>query len=319
MTGSPTRPTGPGRSLPSPRPEMRRIVRGDEEWPRLLNEAPQVATNELFLVGRAQDREAAYVAIVGTRFPTAAGVEVARELATSIAQGGYTVLSGLAVGIDSVAHRSALEAGGVTVAVVGAGLDVDYPQRNRALRLAIESAGAVISRHPLGTPPAPFHFPERNHVIAGMSLATVVVEGGLRSGALITARSALEANRAVFAVPGSVRNAMAAGPNELIKRSEAAPITCAQDLFSELAPATAWDSPLDPGRPIPQALDPEELLVAARLDDVGAAPDALADLGLGPGRLGVVLARLEVRGLAARDSGGFRITEPGAQIGRAHV
>lgn len=289
---------------------MRTISPGDREWPRALSEIAD-PPQRLFVAGRPLTPDAACVALVGTRYPTVAGTEIARELSGAIAQAGYVVVSGLAVGIDAAAHRAALDAGGTTTAVVGAGLDVDYPQRNRALRRDIETGGTVISEYETGTKPQPQNFPARNRIIAGLSVATVVIEGGLKSGALITARLALEANRAVFAVPGSIRNAMAEGPNHLIKSCAATPLTDPADLFAELAATTAWER--KPDAPS-TGLQPEELVVLTRLDDVAALPGTIAsDIDLAAGRVGLVLSRLEVQGLVARAGAGYRITETGAR------
>ena len=160
-------------------------------------------------------RPAPAIAIVGTRRPTAAGVHAAKTIATDLALAGYTIVSGLAVGIDAVAHRAALDAGGITIAVLGCGHDIDYPKRNGPLRRQIETEGTVLSEYTPEVQPQPFFFPQRNRIIAGLSIATVVIEGTIRSGALVTARLALDANREVFAVPGSVRNVMAEGPERV--------------------------------------------------------------------------------------------------------
>lgn len=303
--------------LAGPRLPVRTITARSTEWPRLLDECGS-PPERLFVQGRELGSDAAFIAIVGTRYPTVAGIEVAREMATAIAEAGFVVVSGLAVGIDAVAHRAALDAGGATVAVVGAGLDIDYPQRNRTLRSDIEQCGTIVSEYEEGTAPRPHHFPARNRIIAALSVATIVTEGGIGSGALITARCALEANRAVFAVPGSVRNAMAAGPNELIKRSEAVPLTTPADLFAEIAPHTAWGEPSEPSSSGLPGLEPDEFTVLARLDDIALLPDRLSEVAsLEPGRIALVLARLEVRGLVAREGAGYRITSMGARLREA--
>lgn len=292
----------------------RSITPASKEWPRLLSETGR-PPNRLFLSGGELDPMSAGVAIVGTRHPTVAGIETARSLARALAQAGFVVISGLAEGIDAASHWSALEAGGTTIAVVGAGLDVDYPRANRRLRSEIEMAGTVVSEYPPGTEPRPYQFPQRNRIIAGMAVATVVVEGGERSGALITARYALEANRSVFAVPGSVRNPMAAGPNSLIKRMEASALTVPEDLFEDLAPTIVMCERA--GGPSP-AVTEEEGLVLSALDDVAALPARLEKIvSLQPGRLSMVLSRLEVKGYAARDGGGYLITGLGVRAREA--
>jgi DNA processing protein len=240
-------------------------------------------------------------------------MEVARSLATGLAEAGCIVVSGLAVGIDAAAHDAALCAGGRTVAVVGCGLDINYPRRNRVLRRRLEAHGTVLSEHPAGVRPAPHNYPARNRIIVGLSSAVVVVEGGMHSGALITARIALDANRLVFAVPGSVRNPMAAGPNELIRRSEAALTTGVKDIFEEIAPAMVWresDCATSPAPP----LEEEEREVLRVLDDTPVALDEICrHVPLSAGRVAMVLSRLEIRSLVLRRGGGYEITAGGAR------
>ncbi|MGC8801102.1 MAG: DNA-processing protein DprA [Chloroflexus sp.] len=179
----------------------------------------------------ASDQRA--IAIVGTRHPTPYGREVTRRLARDLAVAGITIVSGLALGIDTIAHTAALEAGGRTLAVLACGADRVYPERNRTLAEQIVTAGALISDYPLGTPPAPLNFPPRNRIIAGLSLATLVVEAREDSGALITVQFALDQGRDVMAVPGSIFNPLSAGPHRLI-REGAAIITSAQDVLAVL-------------------------------------------------------------------------------------
>jgi DNA processing protein len=158
------------------------------------------------------------LAIVGTRRPTAYGGQVAQRLARDLAQRQLVIVSGLARGIDSAAHRGALEAAGKTVAVLGSGIDVIYPRENKRLAEQVAECGALISEFPPGTSPAPENFPIRNRTISGLALGVVVVEAAEYSGSLITARLALEQNREVFAVPGNITSAQSFGPNHLIKQ-----------------------------------------------------------------------------------------------------
>ena len=171
---------------------------GDPEWPARLSElGPHRRPAALHAEGEGLRSELPFVAVVGTRRPTGAGVEAAERIARGLAEAGWVVVSGLAVGIDAVAHRAALDAGGTTVAVLGCGLDVAYPARNVALRRRIAEQGTVLTEYPAGTRPARRNFPERNRIIAGLCLGAVVVEGSLRSGAMVTARLALDMNRSV--------------------------------------------------------------------------------------------------------------------------
>ena len=187
------------------------------DYPPLLKQTPDPAL-VLYVRGDVKVLSQHGVAIVGTRRPTAYGSQVAQRLARDLAQRQLVVVSGLARGIDSAAHRGALEAGGKTVAVLGSGIDVIYPRENKRLSEQVAESGALISEFPPGTSPAPENFPIRNRTISGLSLGVVVVEAAEYSGSLITARLAVEQNREVFAVPGNITSAQSFGPNHLIKQ-----------------------------------------------------------------------------------------------------
>jgi DNA processing protein len=178
------------------------------------------------------------VAVVGSRVATAGGRDQAHALAHALAASGLCVGSGLAAGIDTAAHLGALEAGGLTVAVLGTGPDVPFPQGNAALLGRVAAAGAVVSELPPGTPPRREQFPARNRILAGLTLGTVVVEAARRSGALITARQAADAGREVFALPGSVHNPLARGCHLLI-RDGASLVERADEVVAALAPLAA--------------------------------------------------------------------------------
>ena len=193
------------------------IAFDSEEYPPLLKQIPD-APLLLYVRGDVKVLSQFAVAIVGSRRPSAYGSSVAHRLAHDLAQRQLVVASGLARGVDSAAHRGALEAKGKTVAVLGSGLDVIYPRENKKLADEIAKSGAVISEFPLGTSPSPENFPIRNRIISGLSLGVVVVEAAEYSGSLITARLALEQNREVFAVPGNITSAQSFGPNHLIKQ-----------------------------------------------------------------------------------------------------
>ncbi len=295
---------------------LRCIDRADEEWPAgLLELGPHKIPKRLFVDGKRLPDIRKSIAIVGTRRPTAAGLEITSTMSLAFAEAGLTVVSGLAVGIDSAAHRETLRAGGVTVAVMGCGLDVDYPQRNRRLKAEIRRRGSLVTEYESGTRPLAHHFPDRNRIVAGLVSGVVVVEGGERSGALITARRALDANRAVWAVPGSVRNPMAVGPNALIRNGEASLVTSPQDVFDELAPGLVWDQVVDRLAPAKVSLGEDECAVIRLLDDAPLASERVCvDLQWPAGRVAMALSRLEVRGLAVRRRTGYELSQGGARL-----
>ncbi|MEA2477841.1 MAG: processing protein [Actinomycetota bacterium] len=298
--------------------EVCTICPTDEEWPEQLNElGGEYPPDRLFRLGLPLDPAVRMVAVVGTRRPTVAGMEIAEELTRGLVQAGFVIVSGLAVGIDAIAHKTTLDAGGRTVAVIGCGLDQAYPNRNNALRKRIMKNGTLISEYELGIRPRTFTFPQRNRIIAGLSCGVVVVEGGYQSGALNTARHALQANREVFAVPGSVRNPMAKGPNALIKSSQAALVTCLKDITDELAPGLVWSdlSSASGGTPVAIQLDGVERSILHLLDDVPVTHDDICNsLNLEPGRSAVALSRMEVRGLVRRRGAAYVITGGGTRI-----
>ena len=290
------------------------IAPGCDEWPDRLGElGPHNPPGKLYVSGRDIDPEARAVAIVGTRRPTAAGIEAARRFAKGLAEADFVVVSGLALGIDAAAHRAALEVGGHTIAVIGCGSDLNYPRKNERLRRQIESMGTVVTEYTTGTPPLPHHFPLRNRIIVGLTEGVIVVEGSVKSGALITGRLGLDANRAVFAVPGSIRNPYAAGPNELIRCMEATAITEVQHVFDELAPGMVWGEQGSPGGAA--TIDETEGRVLALLDDVTVTPDFLVtESNLEQGQVLLTLSKLEIRGLVKRWNGAYELTGTGAKL-----
>ncbi|MEM9602397.1 MAG: DNA-processing protein DprA [Pseudomonadota bacterium] len=209
------------------------------------------------------------IAVVGSRNPSRGGEENARSFAADLAVRGLVVVSGLAAGIDAAAHRGALDAGGMTLAVVGTGADRVYPAANRALAHDIAQQGVLISEFPLGTAPRPHHFPRRNRLISAVSLGVLVVEAAVRSGSLITARQAGEQGRSVMAIPGSIHNPMARGCHRLI-REGAKLVECSADVLEDIGPALAASS----GHLTPGA-DAERVTSNADAEPAGTAlPDA---------------------------------------------
>jgi len=219
------------------------------------------------------------------------------------------VVSGLALGIDAIAHAAALSAGGHTVAVLGCGVDQTYPMENGPLRARIERAGTLVSEYPPGTLSRPFHFPQRNRIIAALCKGVVVVEGNERSGALITARYALDAGREIYAIPGSVRNPVAAGPNELIRRGEAALVTSPEHVFGDLAPSMIWSDDHEKGARVVN--DVEAAVLYECDDELTPMGRITSNLPHSAGEVALALARLEARGFVVKRRGGYELTSAG--------
>jgi DNA processing protein len=274
------------------------------EFPELLrqiHDPPRV----LYLRGAGEGDLLARpsVAIVGARACSPYGSQVARMLGRELAAVGLVVVSGLARGVDGEAHRGALEADGVTVAVLGCGIDRDYPAAHGALARRICERGLVVSEYGPGVEPAPWRFPARNRIIAGLAAATVIVEARERSGALITADFALEDGREVFAVPGEITGSLAVGTNRLLRQG-ATPLTSAADVLEsfglDVVPAAQ-----------PPALGELATRVLERLEESSATADELARAtGLGAGPLSVALAELELAGVVAEADGRYRGVRP---------
>ncbi len=202
-------------------------------YPAYLREIPG-APPLLYMHGMIKEADRWAVAIVGTRRLTSYGRQVTRDLTIGLVRNGITIVSGLARGVDSVAHQTAVDAGGRTIAVLGSGLDCIYPSENRRLvNEIVDGQGAVLSEYGLGVQPEAKNFPPRNRVISGLSLGVIVVEAGERSGALITSKFALDQDREVFAVPGNINSPVSRGPNRLIQRG-AKLVTSADDVLEEL-------------------------------------------------------------------------------------
>ncbi len=209
---------------------------GSEHYPLLLREISDAPVG-LFVDGNVDVLALPQIAIVGSRNPTHAGAETAKAFAAHLASGGFTITSGLAIGIDAASHRGALDGGGTTLAVCGTGLDTTYPASHKALRAEIATRGALVSEFPVGTPPAKQNFPRRNRLISGLSTGTLVVEAAIQSGSLITARLAASQGREVFAIPGSIHNPLTRGCHQLI-REGATLVESAQDIFPQVRQLT---------------------------------------------------------------------------------
>jgi DNA processing protein len=279
--------------------ELKTLGRRSRLYPPLLAELhdPPAA---IHVRGDTEILEEPAVAIVGARSCSSYGAGVARELARELARAGVVVVSGLARGIDGEAHRGTLEGGGRTVAVLGCGIDRDYPRSHSELARRIREHGAVVSEYPPGVEPAPWRFPARNRIIAGLCAATVVVEARERSGALITADFALELGRDVFAVPGEITSALSAGTNDLLRQG-AAPLLSAGDVLEALGLESAV-------RQLPP-LSPAGSQVLRLLADGARDADEIARAsGRTTAEVAAVLVELELAGVASEADGLYRVS-----------
>ena len=277
------------------------LVLGDPRYPQALLETgdPPLV---LYAEGRIELLNAESIAIVGSRNPTAQGLENAHAFAAHLSRAGLVVVSGLALGIDGAAHEGALEGGGGTIAVVGTGLDIVYPVRHKALARRIAAAGVLLSEFAIGTPSLPQHFPIRNRIIAGLARGTLVVEAAVQSGSLITARLATEAGRDVFAIPGSIHAPQARGCHALIKQG-AKLVDAAADILEEYAPAHAAIAAARATNAAKEdAIKEDPLLTALGFEPISL--DALvARTGMSAAELAARLLDLELAGRVARRPG----------------
>lgn len=335
-----------------PRDEMDKAARAgvdivpydDPDYPKPLQHMFDPPT-VLYVRGRLTAADQVAVGVVGTRRYSRYGKENALNLSSALARGGFTIVSGLARGVDTFAHIGALQAGGRTVGVLGCGFDYMYPEENRDLALEMTRSGAVVTEFPMGTPPSRDTFPTRNRIIAGMSLGLLVVEAPLRSGSLITARLANDLGRTVFAVPGRMDDARSEGCNRLI-RDGAVMVLGVDDIFGELNPALRDDGEIpdvreDPPargappptekrgaprsgeksndapekpvmRPRPVLGEEEKAVLAVLSDDWTAVDDVIALSGLEPGKATAQLALLRMKRLVEQGPGqAYRLAKGG--------
>lgn len=283
-------------------PQRHVLTLGDPDYPRRLLQTPDPPLL-LYVMGRVELLGWDALAIVGSRHASAQGEDNARAFAAALSTQGLLVCSGLARGIDAAAHLGALDAGCPTLAVIGTGADRIYPAQHAALARRIATEGVLISEFAPGTPPRAEHFPQRNRILAGLTLGTLVVEAALRSGSLITARLATEAGREVFAIPGSIHSPQARGCHALIKQG-AKLVESAEDILEELRvlrahpPETApaeHDDDAAPASPLLQALGHDPVTLDALMARTGCDASALM----------AELMSLELDGLVARLPGGL--------------
>ncbi len=283
---------------------------GSASYPPLLAELSDAPCG-LFVRGDPVVLSLPQLAIVGSRNPTAGGRDNAASFAAHLARCGLAITSGLAIGIDAAAHQGALAAAGVTVAVCGTGLDIDYPSANGTLAEEIAVRGALVSEFPLGTPPLQANFPRRNRIISGLTLGTLVVEAAVRSGSLITARLAAEQGREVFAIPGSIHNPLARGCHQLIRQG-AKLVETADDIFAELralvgtlVPAPQAAAGAGSGEPAGPVLDKAYEILLDALGFEPAGVDKLVErTGLAADEVASMLLILELDGKLESRPGG---------------
>ncbi len=299
-------------------PDAHLLTLTDPRYPALLAEIPDPPP-VLFVRGDPAALNHPQLAVVGSRNPTPSGHETARDFARYLAAVGLGITSGLALGIDAMSHEGALAGGGVTVAVVGTGLDRVYPARHRDLAHRITVHGALVSEFPLGMPPLPGNFPRRNRIISGLSLGTLVVEAALQSGSLITARLAAEQGREVFAIPGSIHNPLSRGCHALIRQG-AKLVETGGDIIEELgalydfaatavpgdAVGTQMTGEVTAGPDLLPGLDADYQRVLAGVDRGPTPVDVVVQRsGLTPDAVCSMLLVLELHGLIVSTTGGY--------------
>jgi len=276
------------------RARVKVLICNDAEYPKRLKEIydyPPV----LYVKGSLLPEDEWCLAVVGTRRATVYGKQVTEEIVTDLARSKITIVSGLARGIDTIAHRSALEAGGRTVAVFASGLDIVYPAENEKLARDIMEHGAVLSEYPLGAKPRAENFPRRNRILSGLSLGVLVTEAGEDSGAMITARDALEQDREVFAVPGSILSPASTGTNHLIQSGEAKLVRTYTDILEELN-LTAVTRQMEMRELLP-ASETESLLISHLRAEPSHIDEVCQRSGLPAATVSATLAMMELKGL----------------------
>ncbi|MCY3638175.1 MAG: DNA-processing protein DprA [Chloroflexi bacterium] len=297
-----------GRRTVDPDAEADRLLRSgvraltwhDDEYPARLKEIYDLPPL-LYVRGTLHPEDARSVAVVGTRNPSHYGREVAEQMVYDIARAGVTIVSGLARGVDGIAHRVTLDAGQRTIAVLGSGLDIIYPPEHTNLSEQIADNGALLSEYPLGTKPDSRNFPRRNRIMSGMTLGTLVIEAGGKSGALITAQQALEENREVFAVPGRISSENSKGTNKLIRKGEAKLVTSYEDVLEELN-LTAVERQIEMAALFPEDDDEADLLRYITFDPVHV-DEVCRSSGRTAPDVSSMLAMMELKGLVKQVGG----------------
>lgn len=279
--------------------DIRILTPVDREYPKLLRnilDPPGV----LYVKGEILPGDDVSVGIVGTRRATRYGIDQSRRFAEFLTKQGITIISGMAMGVDGNAQEAAIKSGGRTIAALGCGVDVIYPSINRKLYEKIEEHGAIVSEYPMGTKPAPEYFPRRNRIISGLSLGVLVVEGGLKSGALITYKFALDQGREVFALPGPIDRPTSTGPNMLIQKG-AIPATKPQDIVEFLNIPVRTKEARRKALDIAEGLEGPEKIIFKALDYEAKHIDIIArETKMDSQHVMMTLSVLELRDLVKR-------------------
>jgi DNA processing protein len=262
----------------------------------------------LYVKGALQPDDANAIAIVGTRKPTHYGKTVTHRLAYELASAGLTIVSGMARGIDTHAHKGALSAKGRTIAVLGSGIDVAYPPENKGLMEEIAANGAVITENPFGTKPEAGYFPARNRIISGLSRGTVIIEAAEDSGSLITAKNTLEQGRKLFAVPGNIGSMTSRGPNSLIKDG-AILVERVDDIMKALGMHEPRARQLQTSHPLPSLTQEEENVFRCITNEPKHIDSIMKESGSSAGKLSGLLINLELKGLAKQLSGKYFVRQ----------
>jgi len=276
---------------------IKTLIWSDENYPKYLSQIDQPPP-VLYLLGELTPADDLAIAIVGTRNVTQYGRQVAHDSATYLAGNSVTIVSGLARGVDGIAHQAALDVGGRTVAVLGSGVDIIYPPEHRKLAERISANGAILSDYAPGTKPDGINFPPRNRIISGLSRGTIVIEAGETSGALITAKFALEQNREVFAVPGSVLAPMSKGTNRLIVQG-ATPMNDPRQVLEFLQIQEQVHSTSSSRAELPDAA--EQRVLIALGNDAIHIDDLCNQLDLSMEKLTPLLTMMELKGMVTRN------------------
>ena len=283
------------------------ITTDDPAYPQSLRDTPDPPLY-LYVKGVLQPGDGSAVAIVGTRNPSHYGRTVTQRFAGDIAAAGFTIVSGMARGIDTEAHRGALAARGRTIAVLGCGIDVVYPPENRDLMAQIARSGAVVTENPFGTQPEAGYFPARNRIISGLSRGTVIIEASEDSGSLITAQYTLEQKRTLFAVPGNIGAAMSKGTNKLIKQG-AILVENAGDVLAGLGARRSGTQTAAGRRPLPPMTQEEVAILQFITSEPKHIDVLLNESRIPAGTLSGVLVNLELKGLAKQLPGKYFVRE----------